>query len=288
MRILTIAAAFMCAAAVSSTAVAQTTRPAIGPADLNSAADSWRIVDPENALVIDTTKGRIIVEFAPEIAPNHVVRIKELARSGFYNGIIFHRVIDNFMAQTGDPTGTGEGDSDKPNVDGEFNFRRGADFPFAPAVSRSGVNLGWVNTIPVTSQADFLMARTVDRKVTAWGNFCPGVAGMARSSELNSANSQFFLMRGAYPSLDRNYTVWGRVVIGLDIVRSIQLGEPPTNPDRMVRVAVLADLPAAERPRVRVQRVDGPAFQQRLATAMATDGATFSNCDLIPRGEIVQ
>jgi peptidylprolyl isomerase len=284
MKNLLTAVVLVCASAITAPAAAQTTTASSVPAT----TESWRMVDPENALVIDTTKGRIIVEFAPEIAPNHVTRIKELARAGFYNGIIFHRVIENFMAQTGDPAGTGEGGSDKPDVAGEFNFRRGADFPFVPAVSRSGVNLGWVNTIPVTSQADFLMTRTADRKVTAWGNFCPGVAGMARSSDVNSANSQFFLMRGAYPSLDRNYTVWGRVVIGLDIVRSIQLGEPPTNPDRMIRVSVLADLPAAERPRVRVQRVDGPAFQQRLATAMATDGATFSNCDVIPRGEIVQ
>jgi peptidylprolyl isomerase len=265
-------------------AVAQTGAGAANPIQ----AESWRMVDPENAMVIDATKGRIIVEFAPELAPAHVARIKELTRSGFYNGIVFHRVIENFMAQTGDPTGTGEGGSPLPDVAGEFNFRRGADFPYTPAINRSGISLGWVNSIPVTSQADFLMARTSDRKVTAWGNFCPGIAGMARSADLNSANSQFFLMRGAYPSLDRNYTVWGRVVVGLDVVRSINVGEPPATPDRMIRVAILADLPASERPQVRVERVDGPAFQARLAAALPLDGATFSNCDLIPRGEIVQ
>lgn len=251
-------------------------------------AESWRMLDPENALVIDTTKGRVIVELAPEIAPGHVARIKELARAGFYNGHVFHRVIEGFMAQTGDPTGTGEGGSDGPDINAEFSFRRGADFPYVPAINRSGVSLGWVGINPVTSQADFLMARTTDRKVTAWGNFCPGTAGMARAGDPNSANSQFFLMRNAYPSLDRNYTVWGRVVVGLDVVRAINVGEPPTAPDRMTRVVVLADLPAAERPQVRVQRVDGPAFQQRLAAALQTDGATFSNCDLIPRGEIVR
>jgi peptidylprolyl isomerase len=271
--------------ALAITPLAAQNAPTASP---TAQAESWRMVDPENAMVIDTTKGRIIVEFAPEIAPNHVARMKELTRSGFYNGIIFHRVIENFMAQTGDPTGTGEGDSPLPNVNGEFNFRRGGDFPYTPAVNRSGISLGWVNSIPVTSQADFLMARTTDRKVTAWGNFCPGVAGMARSADLNSANSQFFLMRGAYPSLDRNYTVWGRVVVGLDVVRSIQVGEPPTAPDRMIRVSILADLPEAERPRVRVERVDGPAFQARVAAALPVDGATFSNCDLIPRGEIVR
>jgi peptidylprolyl isomerase len=262
-------------------AMAQTT-PVSAP------APDWRMLDPENGLLIETTKGRVIVELAPDIAPNHVARIKELARAGFYNGIIFHRVIDSFMAQTGDPTGTGTGDSDLPDVAGEFNFRRGADTAFALGVNRSGIAVGWVGTIPVTSQADFLMTRTADRRVAAWGNFCPGIVGMARGNDLNSANSQFFLMRAAYPSLDRNYTVWGRVVIGLDVVRSIQTGEPPPNPDRMTRVAVLADLPAAERPRVRIEDTRGASFQQRLQAALPVDGATFSNCDLIPRAEIIR
>lgn len=250
-------------------------------------AVDWRPLDPENAIIYETTKGRVIVELAPELAPGHVARIKELAREGFYNGLAFHRVIDTFMAQGGDPKGDGTGGSDKPNLRGEFNFRRGADTSFVRAVDRGGAALGWVRTVPVTSQPDILMDRTADKRVAAWANHCPGVTSMARAEDENSANSQFFLMRAAYPSLDRRYTVWGRAVIGLDVIRALKVGEPVAEPDKMITVRVLADIPEAERPRVMIQRTDGPMFKARLATALEEKGAAFSNCDLAPEGRIV-
>ena len=252
----------------------------------SSAAD-WRPLDPENAIVYDTTKGRVIVELAPELAPGHVTRIKELVRDGFYNGIAFHRVIDTFMAQGGDPKGDGTGGSTKPNLRGEFNFRRGADTGFVRAVDRGGAVLGWVRTVPVTSQPDILMDRTADKRVAAWANHCPGVTSMARSEDENSANSQFFLMRASYPTLDRRYTVWGRAVIGLDVIRSLKVGEPVVEPDRMLTVRMLADIPEADRPKVSIQRTDGPAFKARLAAALEERGAAFSNCDLAPEGRII-
>jgi peptidylprolyl isomerase len=250
-------------------------------------AVDWRPLDPENAIMYETTKGRVIVELAPELAPGHVARIKELVREGFYNGLAFHRVIDTFMAQGGDPKGDGTGGSDKPNLRGEFNFRRGADTSFVRAVDRGGAALGWVRTVPVTSQPDILMDRTADKRVAAWANHCPGVTSMARAEDENSANSQFFLMRAAYPSLDRRYTVWGRAVIGLDVIRALKVGEPVAEPDKMVTVRVLADIPEAERPRVMIQRTDGPMFKARLAAALEEKGAAFSNCDLAPEGRIV-
>lgn len=250
-------------------------------------ASDWRPLDPENAIVYETTKGRVIVELAPELAPGHVARIKELAREGFYNGLAFHRVIDTFMAQGGDPKGHGTGGSDKPNLRGEFNFRRGADTSFVRAVDRGGAALGWVRTVPVTSQPDILMERTADKRVAAWANHCPGVSSMARAEDENSANSQFFLMRAAYPTLDRRYTVWGRAVIGLDVIRSLKVGEPVVEPDRMIKVQVLSDVPEAQRPRVMIQRTDGPAFRARLAAAITERGAAFSNCDLAPEARIV-
>jgi peptidylprolyl isomerase len=250
-------------------------------------AVDWRPLDPENAIVYDTSKGRIIVELAPELAPGHVARIKELAREGFYNGLAFHRVIDTFMAQGGDPKGDGTGGSDKPNLRGEFNFRRGADTSFVRAIDRGGAALGWVRTVPVTSQPDALMERTADKRVAAWANHCPGVTSMARAEDENSANSQFFLMRAAYPTLDRRYTVWGRAVIGLDVIRALKIGEPVVEPDKMLTVRVLSDIPEAERPRVMIQRTDGPAFKARLAASIEERGAAFSNCDIAPEGRIV-
>lgn len=251
-------------------------------------AEDWRLLNPENALIYETTKGRIVVELAPELAPGHVARVKMLAREGFYNGLAFHRVVADFMAQGGDPKGDGTGGSDQPDLRAEFNFRRGAASNFVRAVDRGGATVGWIGTIPVTSQTDVLMERTSDKKVAAWGNHCLGVASMARGSDENSANSQFFLMRAAYPTLDRRYTIWGRAVVGTDVIRAFKVGEPVVDPDKMISVRVLADVPEADRPAIMVQRADGPGFQAKLKATLEQRGAAFSNCDLAPEGRIVR
>jgi len=154
-------------------------------------------VDRENTLFIDLDYGRVVIRLRPDIAPKHVERVKQLARAKFYDGIVFHRVIDGFMAQTGDPTGTGTGGSGRGNVPAEFSR-----VPF-------------------------------DR----------GIVGAARSSNPNSADSQFFIMFRRNAGLDGQYTVWGQVVSGMEFVDRIRRGEPPRNPDRMVRVQVAADVP---------------------------------------------
>ena len=152
--------------------------------------------NPEYMLAIDlSTGGRVVVQLRPDVAPHHVERIKELARQGFYNGLLFHRVIDGFMAQGGDPRGNGSGGSTLPNVAAEFN-----DLPHVR-----------------------------------------GVLSMARSESPDSANSQFFIMLLPRLSLDHNYTVFGRVISGMEFVDRIQRGEPPANPSRMVQVSVMAD-----------------------------------------------
>lgn len=240
----------------------------------------WRALDPENTLVIDTNRGRIVVEMFPQAAPHHVDRIKLLARRSFYDGIVFHRVIDWFMAQTGDPLGTGEGQSPFPDLEAEFTFRRGAADPFAPVAQPAGSMIGFLGSLPVQTQPDALMARSPDQRVSAWALYCPGVAGMARDEAPNSANSQFFLMRQAYPSLEKRYTVWGRVVQGLDVVRAIKTGEPVVDPDRMTRVRVMADLPAAERPNIQVADPRGPAFHALIERLRRERGADFSACDV--------
>jgi peptidylprolyl isomerase len=154
-------------------------------------------IDRENTLYIDLDYGRVVIRLRPDIAPRHVERVKQLARAKFYDGIVFHRVIDGFMAQTGDPTGTGTGGSGRGNLPAEFSR-----VPF-------------------------------DR----------GIVGAARSSNPNSADSQFFIMFRRNAGLDGQYTVWGQVVSGMEFVDRIRRGEPPRNPDRMVRVQVAADLP---------------------------------------------
>ena len=272
--------------ALATSAGAQDPRLGAAPGSTGMAVDEtgWRRVAPENLLLIDTTKGRIILELTPEAAPLHVERIRLLSRLGVYDGLVWHRVIDWFMAQTGDPLGTGEGQSAWPDLVGEFTFRRGADLPFAPVAAPTGAVLGFMNSLPVQTQPDGLMTGTSDGKVHAWGLYCPGVAGMARDEDPDTANSQFFIMRQAYPSLDKRYTIWGVTLEGLDVVRALKAGTDPSGvvaePDRMIRARVVADLPEGERPVVHVMRADNPAFAGMVSQMRADRGADFSICDL--------
>ena len=247
-------------------------------------ASEWRTIAPENLLVIDTNKGRILVELAPEVAPGHVERIRLLAGRGFYDNQVWHRVIDQFMAQTGDPLGTGEGQSAYPDLKAEFTFRRDCQTQFADVDSPAVALLGFLHSLPVQTQPDAYMATTADHKVHAWGLYCPGVAGMARDEAPDSANSQFFLMRQPYPSLDKRYTIWGRVVSGLDVVRALKFSPNPdgivTGPDQMKRVGVASELPQAERPSVRVLDTASPQFRALADAARQAKGADFSVCDI--------
>ncbi|ADZ70647.1 Peptidyl-prolyl cis-trans isomerase, cyclophilin-type, putative [Polymorphum gilvum SL003B-26A1] len=167
----------------------------IVPVLLLPAAGQAQTLDPENTLYMDLKDGRVTIRLRPDLAPAHVERIKMLTRKGFYDGLTFHRVIDGFMAQTGDPTGTGMGGSEEPDLKAEFSPR-----PFER-----------------------------------------GVLGMARAQSPDSANSQFFIMFAAAPWLTRNYTVWGEVVDGMEFIDMIAKGEPPANPDRILKMQVAAD-----------------------------------------------
>ena len=244
----------------------------------------WRTIAPDNLLVIDTNRGRILVELAPQIAPAHVERIKLLAGRGFYDNLKWHRVIDWFMAQTGDPLGTGDGQSWYPDLKAEFTFRRDADMAFTPVAAPTGSVLGFIGSTPVQTQPDAAMAGTADHKVHGWALYCPGVAGMARDEGADTANSQFFLMRQAYPALDKRYTVWGRVVSGLDVVRALKASPNPDGivdgPDQMTRVRVASDLPAAERPGVQVLNTASATFMAQVEQVRQARGADFSICDI--------
>ena len=152
------------------------------------------MANPEDTLILETSKGNVVVEMRPDLAPNHVTRIKELARQGFYDGVPFHRVIEGFMAQTGDPTGTGTGGSGK---------KLNAEFSAEPHTR--------------------------------------GAVSMARAQSPDSADSQFFIVFDDASFLDRKYTVWGRVIEGMENVDQINRGEPPASPDKILSVKVAAD-----------------------------------------------
>jgi len=152
------------------------------------------VANPEDTLILETSKGNVVVELRPDLAPNHVARIKELARQGFYDGVPFHRVIEGFMAQTGDPTGTGTGGSGQ-KLNAEFNAE------------------------PHTR----------------------GAVSMARAQSPDSADSQFFIVFDDATFLDRKYTVWGRVIEGMENVDEINRGEPPASPDKIVSAKIGAD-----------------------------------------------
>jgi len=247
----------------------------------------YRVADPNNTLVIDTTKGQVILEMYPALAPNHVERMVTLTRQHFYDGLTFHRVIEDFMAQTGDPKGDGTGDSSLPNVKAEFVVRHDSSFPFTVATRPKGSLIGFVGAMPVQSQVNELMAISNDGKVNAWGLFCQGVIGMAHSYDPDSANSQFFLMRGANSSLEKHYTAFGVVLTGLDVVRKLKIGEPPVNPDKMNTVRVLADIPEAERPQIEVMDTASPQFQAVLEAVRKDKGDNFSDCDVTVPAKIL-
>ena len=149
----------------------------------------------ENTLVLTLKSGDVVIALRPDLAPNHVARIKKLADEGFYDGIAFHRVIPGFMAQTGDPTGTGSGGSEEPDLAAEFSREK----------------------------------------------HVRGTCSMARTSDPNSANSQFFICFEEAPWLDRQYTVWGMVTAGMEHVDAIKQGDERSGavrgePDRILRM----------------------------------------------------
>ena len=152
-------------------------------------------IDPDNTLIMTLESGDVVIKLRPDLAPQHVERIKTLTRQGFYDGTPFHRVIDGFMAQGGDPTGTGTGGSDLPDLPAEFT-----------------------NT-----------------------NFGRGTIGAARTSDPNSANSQFFICFQDCSFLNGQYTVWGEVVEGMDLVDQIKRGEPVSDPDKIVTMRIAGD-----------------------------------------------
>ncbi|MFI4933088.1 MAG: peptidylprolyl isomerase [Caulobacterales bacterium] len=294
MHIVRLALAAALAASLTAPAIAAKPKPAPAAAAPAGPADAdWRTPDPQDVLVIDTSKGRIIVEMNAAAAPNHVARIRALVRAGVYDSRAFFRVIDNFMDQTGDPLDSGMGGSSMPNLAAEFTFKRGADTPFVTVAKNGGLEGGIVGSLPVISQTMDLGLLTADHKVQAWGVYCAGVAGMARAEDPDSANSQFYIMRTnanaadhATHALDKKYTAWGRVLAGQDVVDAIKTGEPVSDPDKMLSVKVLADLPEASRPKVRVIDPASAWFKAEIERRRLKAGIDFTVCSVPLSAEV--
>ncbi|PZQ54913.1 MAG: peptidylprolyl isomerase [Phenylobacterium zucineum] len=246
---------------------------------MGAAPADWRTPDPENTLVIDTTKGRVVVELRPDFAPKGVERIKLLAREGVYDGLQFHRVIEGFVAQTGNPNNKDGGTSKHPDLPPEFTFRIPPEAATV-VVERSDAREGFVGATPFGAVSASEQASRSEPRLRAWGAYCPGVVGMGRQADPGTANSELFIMRASSRRLDQQYTVVGRVISGFEAVRTVAVGEPPATPDLMLKVRVASDLPEADRPRLEVQNEKGPAFQSRLAALRKAKGADFSVCDL--------
>lgn len=278
-----------CAAeAPQDTAMPAKVQTVSAKAGFNAPASAWRDVDPENLLVIDTDYGQIGVELYPEIAPKHVAQIKTLTRQSFYDMITFHRVIDGFMNQTGDPKGDGTGDSALPDIEAEFKFRRPPSMPIqlidARRTPTGEVGVGFYKALPVASQPAAQAMLTKDGKVEAYGLHCSGVTSMARSQNPNSGNSQFFLMRGTAEHLDREYSIWGSTVYGREHLTKFKVGTKGDDanfiPDVMKKVRIAADMPESERPKVQVLKASSPAFDQYLASQKNADGTYPDICDI--------
>lgn len=244
-----------------------------------AAPADWRPLDPENTLVIGTTKGQVVVELRPEFAPQGVARIRQLAREAVYDGLQFHRVIDGFVAQTGNPNNRDGGVSKHPDLPPEFSFRIAPELATI-VVERSDAREGFVGATPFQAVSPAEQALRPDPSIRGWGAYCPGVMGMGRQADPGTANSEIFFMRASARRLDHEYTVVGRVVSGQAAIDAVAVGEPPKVPDLMLKVRMLADLPEAERPRLEVMDTRGPAFQARAAAAKREKGAAFSICDL--------
>lgn len=254
---------------------------------------AWRDLDPANMLYVDTDYGTLVVELFPEIAPLHVAQIKTLADQRFYDHITFHRVIDGFMNQTGDPKGDGTGDSDLPDIEPEFTFRRGPEMSFTMTGSQPvnaknttgpQIGVGFYKSLHIASQPSSQAILTKDGKVAAHGLHCKGVTSMARSQKENSGNSQFFLLRGTSPWLDTQYSIWGTTVWGREHLTKFKVGTAGQDagfvPDKMNKVRLGSDLPQADRLNVQVLKTDSDAFKAYLTTLKKSDGSYPDVCDI--------
>jgi peptidylprolyl isomerase len=234
----------------------------------------WRVPDADRLLVIDTSRGRIVIEMEPRVAPKAVERVNLLARRGTYDGLLFHRVIDKFVAQTGNPNNQDGGGTELPNLKREVWIPEPASVAISWVRTTNDGREGIIGSIPVAKGANPFMP--------AWVPQCAGMVGMGRQADPNSANSEFYIMRGSARALAHDYTLFGRVLDGQTVVDALAVGEPPAIPDRMIRVRRAVDLPAADRPRLEVLDGRSREYAKFAAAKRRSHGSRLSICDMLP------
>lgn len=260
-------------------------------ADVEAAPDDWRAVDPENLVIMETSKGEIVLELLPVAAPAHVEQFRAYVQAGLYDQTEFHRVIKGFMAQGGDIEKTHGADKLLDPTPAEFVFRRDPNtVPIDPVGRVDEASAGFINGIPMATDPGFLAEMMADGLVDSWIPHCPGVLSSARTDDINSANAQFFLISDEGQHLDTKYTAKGRAIKGLDVIKAIKLGPgqdgfPIANPDIVISAKLAADLPEADRPRAFVQRTDSATWQTIRANA---DSRGVAICDIPPVPAVVE
>jgi peptidylprolyl isomerase len=256
------------------------------------ADDQWVTIPQEDLLYMDISGGTVVIEMYPDAAPGHIARMRELSHEGFFNNLTFHRVIEDFMAQGGDPLGNGEGGSSKPDLKAEFTFHFD---PFATnfGVDRDGDTIGVDGASIVLTEPDVMQYSRADGKLRSWIPQCRGTVAMARASNPNSGNSQFYIMFSDThrDTLDHNYTAWGRIVEGMGAVDRIQRGEPPSIPTRIYKMSVGTDLPPDHRLTIETLSPSSPTMKQLIDDAQAHAHGRLNVCDIdipvriIPKSE---
>lgn len=255
----------------------------IGSIDVDASIvkDDWRTLDPANTLIINSSKGMIVIEMQPVFAPKAVERIKLLAREKVYDGLQFHRVIAGFVAQTGNPNNRDGGVSSHPNLAPEmmFSYRLKQGEIFASHMSDA--SSGFIGSVPFQTVTLNEAMKNGNAPLRAWGAHCSGVVGMGRGEARDSANSEFYFMLKPARRLDKDYTVFGRVVLGFDVLEKLNVGEPPAQVDVMTSVRVLEDIPLDERPVIQV--LSGKSLIEvikKTRLRLFKQGADFSVCDI--------
>jgi len=272
-----LAASLVAALAIPAAAVAQPPSPAPTPAGPTTAsvlaaatAADWRPLDPENTLYLDLTTGRVVIELAPAFAPNHAANVKALVREGYFDGLTINRVQDNYVVQWGDarePPARKPIRTAKATLPGEFDHAIDPDLPFTPAPDGDvyAAEAGWSMGFPAARDP---------RSGRTWLPYCYGVLGAARGSAVDSGGgAQLFVIIGHSPRhLDRNYTAFGRVVKGIELLSTLPRGsgglgfyEEPAQRVPIQRVRVAKDLPEAERTPLQVLRTDTDTFRSLVA-----------------------
>ncbi|MEZ5893411.1 MAG: peptidylprolyl isomerase [Parvularculaceae bacterium] len=253
-----------CATGASDEPVAADAAPALGraPGEIIAAAapEDWRALDPENLLVYELKRGRVVVALSEKLAQGHVAQVKALAREHFYDGLSFYRVIDGFVAQGGDPFEAREIKTAAKTLNAEFDEPLAPEMGFAQIKDVDGyaAKVGFIDSQPVGVSAD---------GATVWRLHCTGAMALGRNDDKDSAGTEFYFPLQPQRYLDRNLTVFGQVVEGMEHLQALRRVSPPETPkddvgETIISVRVAADLPAAKQPKLEILKSGTPLFAE--------------------------